>query len=128
MLLLLLESKTECPRHAESAVVGRAAAQANNDLLRISLGGIQNHLPNPESARKIDIVLIRPQSPHTGRFTHFHHSELLILDPAVTRFDFAAEWIVRFTFQPHSAERLRDDFRSAFAAIGHRRNVDPGTR
>src|ERR1700737_4698635 len=128
MLLLMLESKTKCAARPQSSVFGRAAAKDDDYLLCSALRGIQNHFPDAGRRRKIDIVLVRLQATHAGRFTHFHHGELLVLDPAVTRFDLASERILRFTFHPRSAERLRDDFRSAFAAVGHRRDVDLGIR
>src|SRR5438105_2233548 len=89
------KSKSERARHSKSAIIRGTATKSDNDLLRASLRGIQNHVTDAEGAGKIDIVLIRLQTTHPGGLAHLHDCELSVFDPAITRFDLAAERIVR---------------------------------
>src|SRR5207248_3679386 len=122
------KSKAKCTRHSESAVVRGTAPKSNNDLFRAAPRRIQNHFADAERAGDLRIQFARPQPAHSCRFAHFHHSERLLCDPAVTRFDLAVKWAVRFAVQPGSAERVRNYFSGSFAAIGHWHDVDPGIR
>ena len=122
--MLVIESKTECPRHSESTIVRCAAAESDDDFFRVARGRIQNHFANAKRSCQLGIQFVRPQSPHSGGFAHLHHREFAIVDPTVSRFDFATERIVRFAFHPRTAERLRNYFGSSFAAVRHRYDVD----
>jgi len=44
------------------------------------------------------------------------------------RLDLATERIVRFTFQPRTAESIGNRFRGSLAAVRHWRDVDLGIR
>src|SRR6202030_3714833 len=100
------KSKPNRPRHPKSAVVGRAAAKSNNDFTHVVPRSVEHHLANAKRAGEINITFVGPQSAHPGRFAHLHHRETVLVDVGVTRFDIAAEWIVRFAFQPRTAQRI----------------------
>ena len=124
LLILLEESKTKCSRHSEAAVVRRAAAEPDNDLIRATARGSNQHFADAKCVRAKWIAFAGRESAHPRRLTHFHDCEFAMLNPGIARVDFAPERIVRRTIYPITIERVANNFGRPFAAIGHGHHVD----
>src|SRR5204862_269072 len=74
-LILLEESKTKCSRHSEAAVVRRAAAEPDNDLIRATARGSNQHFADAKCVRAKWIAFAGRESAHPRRLTHFHDCE-----------------------------------------------------
>src|SRR5205814_7672102 len=118
------KSKSQSPRHAETAIVCRAATQTNNDFFRIALARIQNHFAHAERSRTNWIAFTFGKSPHASRFAHLHYCKFFLVDPSVARVDLATKRIVRLAFEPGTTARITHCFRCPLPTVGHWHHFD----
>src|SRR5207248_11543360 len=104
------KSQSQSPRHAETAIVCRAATQTDNDFFRIALARIQNHFAHAERSRTNWIAFTFGKSPHASGFAHLHYRKFFLVDPSVARVDLAAVRIVSLAFVPGIALRITNRF------------------
>src|ERR1700730_3473329 len=119
MVLCVEAAKTKGARHSGTAVIRRASAETDDDFIAL-LRRIENHLPNPKRAGKINIVLFALQPPHPRRLAHLHHRKLAIFNKSIARLNLSTEWIMRFAFDPRPVQGVADHFRSPLTAIRDR--------
>src|SRR5439155_21468857 len=78
-------------RHTEAAIIGGAAAKADDDFIRAAFGRIQNYFADAEGGRANRIAFSFGKPSYPSGFTHLHHRKFFLLDPPVARGDLPAE-------------------------------------
>ena len=84
--------KPECAGHACAAVVGRAAAEANQNAASPAVQGVGDELPGAEGLGAERIVFARMEPPQPGGFAHGDDGQIGA-NPQIAGFDGAAERI-----------------------------------
>src|SRR5260370_9327697 len=100
LMLVLEESKTQCARHPEAAVVGCATTKTDDDFSRTRPRCIQNHFADTKCVRATRISFVFGEPSHPGAFAPFHHGYLFVSDPGVTRVDLTAQRLICFALHP----------------------------
>ena len=107
------EAKAKRARHAEAAIIRRAAAEADDDLADSAARCIEQHLAGAEGARDaVGSRLSSGHAPQTRRFAHFHDGRCAALDRAIARPHDLAERIVHLAFVPLAASRASRSLRA----------------
>ena len=122
--VLVQKTKSERTRHPEAAIIRRASAQTDDDLLRVAPDCVAQHLADAECIRAERIALVRRDAPGAGSLAHFKDGRCAFAEPDISRLDRAPERIMRSARDPFASASFPNQIGRPLASIGNRLNVD----
>ena len=114
------EPIAEGARHSGAAVIGRAAADSDNEPVRAACRCREDQLSRPERGGDARIPLIRAQQRQPARGSHLDHSCGAVAEQPPLGVDFAQQWIVDSRGAKRAFCRADQRMHSPFAAVGER--------
>src|SRR4051812_25017968 len=103
MTTLIQEPETERARHPETAIVGGASAETNDNLDRSAGGRVPQHFADSRSRGAHRVSFARRELTQPGDRTHFHDGQARLGQPCITGWSRAIERVARRNDNPLAA-------------------------
>ena len=122
------QPEPEGAEHAAASVVGRAAADSDQELPAARTQGVGDHLAEPEGGGLPRVPLAVGEQGQAACGGHLHHGGASAVDPSVLRLDRAHQRVVDPDCAPRSPECPDNGLGGALAAVGDkgRHGLAPG--
>lgn len=120
----LQEAEAECREHAEAAVVGRTAADADDEMAAARVDSREDELAEPVRRRVERVALFRRHKGKPRGIRHLDDSSLRVRQEPVAALDFRAEWPGDRRLDNAAVQPLCHSVYRPFTAVGQREYGD----